>query len=307
MDAASEIPVLEVASVRKDYGALRAVDDVSFVVRRGECFGLLGPNGAGKTTTIRMVYGFSPLTSGSVRVFGLPIAEAFRRVRARLGVCQQGNTLDPDLSVLENLLVFAGYFRIPRRQALARAEELLAFFSLEGRKRFSHEELSGGMARRLMLARALINSPELLILDEPTTGLDPQSRNTLWDRLLDLKRQGLTILLTTHAMEEAERFCDRLCIVDNGLVTAEGEPRGLIETHVGRHVLEVETPEPEFLDAVRQGGWQSERSGRRFIVYGRERAALVALRDRFCPEYGLLRPATLEDVFLRLTGRELRE
>lgn len=184
---------------------------------------------------------------------------------------------------------------------------MLAFFALEAKKRLSYEELSGGMARRLMLARALVNTPDLLILDEPTTGLDPQSRNTLWDRLLDLKRQGLTILLTTHAMEEAERFCDRLCVVDHGRVTAAGTPRGLIESHVGRHVLEVETPEPDFLEAVRQGGWQSEHSGRRFIVYGRERAALVALRERFCPEYGLLRPATLEDVFLRLTGRELRE
>ncbi len=307
MDTASAIPILEVAAARKDYGAFTAVADVSFAVRRGECFGLLGPNGAGKTTTIRMIYGFSPRTAGDIRVFGLDIATAPRRIRARLGVCQQGNTLDPDLSVLENLLVFASYFRIPHDKARARAEELLAFFALEAKKRLSYEELSGGMARRLMLARALVNNPDLLILDEPTTGLDPQSRNTLWDRLLDLKRQGLTILLTTHAMEEAERFCDRLCIVDHGRVTAAGTPRGLIESHVGRHVLEVETPEPDFLDAVRQGGWQSERSGRRCIVYGRERAELVALRERFCPEYGLLRPATLEDVFLRLTGRELRE
>ena len=300
-------PVLEVHQAQKNFGTFRAVDGVSFAVERGECFGLLGPNGAGKTTTIRMIYGFSPLSGGSIKLFGQDIATAFRRVRARIGVCQQGNTLDPDVSVLENLLVFAGYFRIPRKEALRRAEELLAFFALEGKKRLRYEELSGGMARRLMLARAIINKPELLILDEPTTGLDPQSRNTLWDRLLDLKRQGLTILLTTHAMEEAERFCDRLCIVDHGRVTAAGTPRGLIESHVGRHVLEVETPEPDFLEAVRQGGWQSERSGRRCIVYGRERAALVALRERFCPEYGLLRPATLEDVFLRLTGRELRE
>ncbi|WP_428562921.1 MAG: ABC transporter ATP-binding protein [Solidesulfovibrio sp. DCME] len=307
MDAALPPPALEVTAVRKDYGPVAAVTDVSFSVSRGECFGLLGPNGAGKTTTIRMIYGFSPLGAGSVRVFGEDIVTAFRRIRSRLGVCQQGNTLDPDLTVLENLLVFASYFRIPRREALARAEELLAFFALEARKRFQYEELSGGMARRLMLARALVNRPDLLILDEPTTGLDPQSRNTLWDRLLDLKRQGLTILLTTHAMEEAERFCDRLCIVDAGRVTAAGTPRGLIEAHVGRHVLEVEAPEPAFLAAVAQGGLPSERSGRRCIVYGRDREELVTLRDLFCPEYGLLRPASLEDVFLRLTGRELRE
>ncbi len=307
MDAATTAPVLEVLSARKDYGTFRAVSDVSFTVQPGECFGLLGPNGAGKTTTIRMIYGFSPRSGGTIRVFGQDIATAFRRIRARLGVCQQGNTLDPDLTVLENLLVFASYFRIPRREARKRAGELLAFFALEAKRRFQYEELSGGMARRLMLARALINSPELLILDEPTTGLDPQSRNTLWDRLLDLKRQGLTILLTTHAMEEAERFCDRLCIVDHGTVTAAGTPQGLLARHVGRYALEVESPQEDFLEAVRQGGWKCDRSGRRCIVYGENRVELAALRDRFCPEHGLLRPATLEDVFLRLTGRELRE
>ena len=301
------VPVLEVVAARKRFGAFTAVDGVSFAVARGECFGLLGPNGAGKTTTIRMIYGFSPLSRGQIRVFGLDVATAFRRIRARLGVCQQANTLDPDLSVLENLLVFAGYFRIPRREALARAEALLSFFALEAKKKLSYEELSGGMARRLMLARAIINKPDLLILDEPTTGLDPQSRNTLWDRLLDLKRQGLTILLTTHAMDEAERFCDRLCIVDHGRVRVEGEPRGLVAAHAGRHVLEVEAPQPDFLDAVAREGWRFDRSGRRLLVYGEDRAALLALRERFCPEHGMFRPASLEDVFLRLTGRELRE
>uniref|UniRef100_I2PWF0 ABC-type multidrug transport system, ATPase component n=1 Tax=Desulfovibrio sp. U5L TaxID=596152 RepID=I2PWF0_9BACT len=302
-----DIPVIEVEAARKDYGPLRAVDDVSFVVRRGECFGLLGPNGAGKTTTIRMIYGFSPRTSGTVRVFGLDIATHFRRIRSRLGVCQQGNTLDPDLSVLENLLVFAGYFRIPRREALARAGELLAFFALEGKKRFQYEELSGGMARRLMLARAIMNRPDLLILDEPTTGLDPQSRNTLWDRLLDLKRQGLTILLTTHAMEEAERFCDRLCIIDHGRVAAGGDPAGLVAGSVGRHVLEVESPGADLPAYLAAEGLRFDRSGRRLLIYGEDRATLLAIRDRFCPEGGYFRPATLEDVFLRLTGRELRE
>jgi len=307
MDATSSAPVLEVTGARKHFGEFTAVDGVSFSVAHGECFGLLGPNGAGKTTTIRMIYGFSPLSGGSIRVFGLDVATAFRRIRARLGVCQQANTLDPDLSVLENLLVFAAYFRIPKGEALSRAESLLAFFALEGKKRLSYEELSGGMARRLMLARAIINKPDLLILDEPTTGLDPQSRNTLWDRLLDLKRQGLTILLTTHAMEEAERFCDRLCIIDHGRVTTEGDPRGLILAHAGRQVLEVESPGEDFIAAVTGEGWRSDRSGRRLLVYGEDRAALLALRERFCPELGMLRPATLEDVFLRLTGRELRE
>jgi len=300
-------PVLEVSQAQKNFGTFRAVDGVSFAVDRGECFGLLGPNGAGKTTTIRMIYGFSPLSGGAIKLFGQDIATAFRRVRARIGVCQQGNTLDPDVSVLENLLVFAGYFRIPRKEALRRAEELLAFFALEGKKRLQYEELSGGMARRLMLARAIINKPELLILDEPTTGLDPQSRNTLWDRLLDLKRQGLTILLTTHAMEEAERFCDRLCIIDHGRVVAEGDPAGLTAAHVGHYALEVESPDPALLAYLDAQGLRHDRSGRRCIIYGDDRRQLLDMRERFCPDCGYFRAATLEDVFLRLTGRELRE
>ena len=307
MEQPHDAPILAVTGARKTYGAVEAVRDVSFAVRRGECFGLLGPNGAGKTTTIRMIYGFSPPTGGAITVFGQDIRTGFRRIKARLGVCQQGNTLDPDLSVLENLLVFAGYFGIPRAEARARADELLAFFALEAKKRFQYEELSGGMARRLMLARAIINRPELLILDEPTTGLDPQSRNTLWDRLLDLKRQGLTILLTTHAMEEAERFCDRLCIIDHGRVVVEGEPAGLVAERAGRYALEVESPEEAMAVHLSEAGIRFDRSGRRLIVYGDDKAALLALRERFCAESGFLRPATLEDVFLRLTGRELRE
>ena len=307
MERTDEQPVLSVTAVRKTYGAFTAVDSVSFAVRRGECFGLLGPNGAGKTTTIRMIYGFSPTTGGTIRVFGQDIRTGFRRIKARLGVCQQGNTLDPDLSVLENLLVFAGYFGIPRAEARIRADELLAFFALEAKKRFQYEELSGGMARRLMLARAIINRPELLILDEPTTGLDPQSRNTLWDRLLDLKRQGMTILLTTHAMEEAERFCDRLCIIDHGRVAAEGVPAALVAARAGRYALEVESPEEAMAEHLHEAGIRFDRSGRRLIVYGDDKAALIALRERFCAESGFIRAATLEDVFLRLTGRELRE
>lgn len=307
MEQHETAPVLEVSQAQKNFGAFRAVDGVSFTVSRGECFGLLGPNGAGKTTTIRMIYGFSPLSGGTIRLFGLDIATAFRRIRARIGVCQQGNTLDPDVSVLENLLVFAGYFRIPRKEALRRAEELLAFFALEAKKRLQYEELSGGMARRLMLARAIINKPDLLILDEPTTGLDPQSRNTLWDRLLDLKRQGLTILLTTHAMEEAERFCDRLCIIDHGRVVAEGDPAGLTASHAGRYALEVESPDPALIEFLAAHGLRHDRSGRRCIIYGDDRRQLLDLRERYCPDCGYFRAATLEDVFLRLTGRELRE
>jgi len=307
MEQVADGPILEVEAAQKKFGDFQAVDGVQFTVQRGECFGLLGPNGAGKTTTIHMIYGFSPLSGGTIRVFGQDIHTAFRRIRARIGICQQANTLDPDLSVLENMLVFAGYFGIPRAEALARAEELLAFFALEGRKRLHYDELSGGMARRLMLARAIINRPDLLILDEPTTGLDPQSRNTLWDRLLDLKRQGMTILLTTHAMEEAERFCDRLCIIDHGRVVAEGVPAELIGTHVGRFTLEVECPDPTLTAYLAEQQIRFDLSGRRLILYGEDRQTLLDLRERFCPEQGYFRPASLEDLFLRLTGRELRE
>ncbi len=300
--------ILRVTGLTKVFDGLTAVDGISFSVQKAEIFGLLGPNGAGKTSTIRALYGFSPITSGQVEVFGLPIGERWREIRSRIGVCQQENTLDPDLTVLQNLMVFASYFDIPKADALTRAEELLTFFALEGRKRFHYDDLSGGMARRLMLARSIINQPELLILDEPTTGLDPQSRSALWDRLEELRARGLTILITTHYMEEASRLCDRLVIMDHGRILVEGAPGALIAEHAGRLVMEIEQPAPELIRFFADAGARYDDLGRRLIVYSETGDRLFEEAcERFSPQSRAIRPAALEDVFLRLTGRELRE
>ncbi|MFA7536439.1 MAG: ABC transporter ATP-binding protein [Desulfuromonadales bacterium] len=217
-------PILEATSLTKIFGAFRAVDGISFHIRKAECFGILGPNGAGKTSTIRMLYGFSPKSDGHLRIFGLDADRDLRRIKARIGVCQQENTLDPDLSVEQNLEVFARYFDLPRRGVRERAAELLRFIALDHRRQAKIPELSGGMLRRLMLARALINDPEMLILDEPTTGLDPQSRHQVWLRLEELKSRGLSILLTTHYMDEATRLCDRLVLLTTAASWSKGRP-----------------------------------------------------------------------------------
>ncbi|MEI6563153.1 MAG: ABC transporter ATP-binding protein [bacterium] len=232
-------PIIEAADVRKTYGAFTAVDGVSFSVTHGELFGILGPNGAGKTSTIRMIYGYSPLSGGSLRVFGSDIESAWRTIRAKLGVCHQENNLDTEMSVRQNLEVFAGFFGMPRREAAESATRLLDFFGLTHKESAQVNELSGGMMRRLVIARALINNPELLILDEPTTGLDPQTRHQLWDKLAQLKQSGVTILLTTHYMEEAARLCDRLIIIDHGRILVEGHPRELIERFGGETLEDV--------------------------------------------------------------------
>ena len=300
--------VIEAEHLRKTFGAFAAVDGISFHVRRGECFGILGPNGAGKTTTIRMIYGFSPLSGGRLRVFGLDIAERLRDIKSRIGVCQQDNNLDPDLTVLRNLEIFAGYFDIASRQARERALELLKFIALDHRKDSPVSELSGGLMRRLMLARALINEPELLILDEPTTGLDPQSRHSIWDRLEGLRSKGLTILLTTHYMEEASRLCDRLIIVDSGRILVEGRPGDLIREYAGRDVIEISSPNEPLRQFLRSHGLAFDDLGHRLIVYCDDRGSLYEeISRRYCTEGCVMRMATLEDVFLKLTGRELRE
>jgi len=300
--------VIEAEGLRKSFGDLVAVDGISFHVVRGECFGILGPNGAGKTSTIRMIYGFSPMTGGALRVFGLPISKGCRVIKARIGVCQQENTLDPDLSVQQNLEVFARYFDVPKRQARERAEKLLEFMGLGHRKKAKVTELSGGMMRRLVLARALINEPDLLILDEPTTGLDPQSRHQVWDRLEELRAKGISILLTTHYMDEASRLCDRLVIMDHGRILVEGTPMGLIRKHVGQDVIEVATPSDALRTHIRSQSMAHEDLGHRLIIYGREGDKLFhKITDEYCQEGCILRMATLEDVFLKLTGRGLRE
>jgi len=300
--------VIEAKDLRKQFRDLVAVDSITFTVRQGECFGLLGPNGAGKTSTIRMIYGFSPMTAGELRVFGLDIATQWRAIRSRVGVCQQENNLDPDLTVLKNLEVFASYFDMPASTARPRALELLRFISLEQRAHTRIPELSGGMMRRLILARALINDPELLILDEPTTGLDPQSRHQVWEKIEELRSRGLSVLLTTHYMDEASRLCDRLVIMDQGKILVEGRPADLIERHAGRHVMEVHRPDTDLRRFIDEQNLAYDDLVHRIILYGSDNERLFDTLSSRCGSGGYtLRMATLEDVFLRLTGRELRE
>ena len=238
----------------------------------------------------------------------MDIRTDYRKIKSRIGVCQQDNTLDPDLSVEQNLHVFAGYFSIPKKEAAERTEELLDFFALSHKKDAKVIELSGGMARRLILARSLINRPELLILDEPTTGLDPQSRHQVWEKLEDLKKTGLTVVITTHNMEEASHLCDRLVIVDHGKILVDGSPEALIERHAGSNIIEIEGPDQTLIEYVKENDIGHDDLGRRLILYETETKDLNhTIRERFCNEKCIYRNSTLEDVFLRLTGRELRE
>ena len=240
-------PVIKAENLTKRFQDLVAVDHISFEIQAGQCFGFLGPNGAGKTSTIRMIYGFSPITEGSLLVFGKDIRRHFREIKTRTGVCQQENNLDPDFTVWENLLVYARYFNLPKKIARERAEEWLNFMGLIHKRDSKVPELSGGLMRRLVIARALMHNPELLILDEPTTGLDPQSRHQVWEQVWQLKNKGLCILLTTHYMDEAEQICDRLVIMDQGHILVEGTPLSLIRQHIGGNVIEVENPGPPLI------------------------------------------------------------
>ena len=292
----------------KTFNGLKAVDGISMSMSRGECFGILGPNGAGKTTTVRMIYGFSPVSSGILKVFGMDIQKHARLVKAKSGVCQQENNLDPDLTVLQNLVTFASYFDIPRAGARKRALKLLRFMRLEHKQQAKILELSGGMQRRLVIARALINEPDLLILDEPTTGLDPQSRHQVWERLTQLKARGLGILLTTHYMEEAAQLCDRLVIMDHGRILIEGRPVDLIHQKIGANVIEVKSPSESLLRFVNESGLDHEKLSHRLLIYTKDGETLFRhISKGFCDRNCSLRMATLEDVFLKLTGRELRD
>ncbi|MCX5849269.1 MAG: ATP-binding cassette domain-containing protein [Deltaproteobacteria bacterium] len=301
-------PIVAVRNLKKSFGDFVAVNDISFSVDKGICFGILGPNGAGKTSTIRMIYGFSPITVGDLFVFGLDIKTQSRIIKARIGVCQQENTLDPDLTVMQNFEVFARYFDLDKKNARERALSLLKFFALEQRQNARATELSGGMVRRLVIARALINQPELLILDEPTTGLDPQSRHQVWEKLESLKKKGITILLTTHYMEEASRLCDQLVIMDEGRILAQGSPQSLISEYTGNDIIEVAEPEDDLRAFSRASGERQEDLGHRLIIYAKDGHELYReICGRFSHKTCILRSATLEDVFLKLTGRELRE
>ncbi|MBE7560139.1 ABC transporter ATP-binding protein [bacterium] len=301
-------PVVRARNLTKRYGPFLAVDHIDFDIRPGECFGLLGPNGAGKSTTIKMLHCFFPPSEGELSLFGLPAETHAREIKARMGVCGQEPSLDPDLSVLQNLVVFARYFNNTGREARRRAEQLLAFISLSHKKNAPIVSLSGGMKRRLQIARALLSDPQLVILDEPTTGLDPQSRHQVWDRISHLKMEGKTILLTTHYMDEAETLCDRLLIMDHGKILEEGTPPELIARHVGGWVIEIVHPTLEVRAWLSERGLAFEETSARAVLHPPDAEALFhALRQRFPGCSCSLRRATLEDVFLKLTGRELRE
>ena len=297
-------------ALRKTFGSFTAVDGIDFEVRPGEAFGFLGPNGAGKTSTMRMIACASPVTSGELRVFDRDPRTDASAIKARLGVVPQADNLDAELTVRENLLMYARYFDIPQRVARDRAEELLAFVQLAERRDSQVETLSGGMKRRLTIARALVNEPELILLDEPTTGLDPQARHLIWERLYRLKRQGTTLLLTTHYMDEAEQLCDRLLVMDKGRIVAEGSPRELIARYVTREVLEVRmSDEVRAANAGRLAtlGTHLEHLPERLQFYADDgEQVLEQIHQMGLPvERALVRRATLEDVFLRLTGRTL--
>jgi lipooligosaccharide transport system ATP-binding protein len=307
---ASDNSLIEARRLTKTFGRRTVVDGVDLEVRRGECVGLLGPNGAGKTTTIHMVACYVRVGGGELRVFGLDPARDARAIKRRLGVVPQEDSLDPDLTVLTNLTVYARYFEIPRAKAAARAAELLQFVQLEERAREPIRILSGGMRRRLALARALISRPDLLILDEPTTGLDPQARHLVWQKLRGLRQGGVTMLLTTHYMEEASQLCDRVLILDEGRILAAGAPAALVDEHVGREVIELHDAgalAPGVLERLTGLSDSVERAGDEVYLYfrdGRSPPAVLPLLERAAFAH---RPATLEDVFLRLTGRELRD
>jgi lipooligosaccharide transport system ATP-binding protein len=304
-------PAVLARGLVKVYGERTAVDGIDLSVPAAGCFGVLGPNGAGKTTTIRMITCVSPPTAGELYVLGQDVRGDRRRLKRRIGVVPQGMTLDTDLLVRENLITFANYHNVPRSSADKRADELLRFAQLSERADSKIEELSGGMQRRLLIARALVNDPELVVLDEPTTGLDPQARHFVWERLRSLKRYGKTLLITTHYMEEAAQLCDRLVIIDHGRIIAEGAPRELIRQNVPPRVVEVlgEVSAEEVREAA--GGYANEveRVGDRVLVYGSDSDAIAArIQERALSHQGfLLRDATLEDVFLRLTGHALGE
>jgi lipooligosaccharide transport system ATP-binding protein len=306
-------PLIEAKALTKRFGSYLAVDGVDFSVGRGEVFGFLGPNGAGKTTTMRMIACVSPRTEGELRVLGMDPANEGAAIRARLGVVPQEDNLDGELTVWDNLLVYGRYFGLPHAEIRERAGELLRFARLDDRRTSRVDPLSGGMKRRLTIARALVNRPDLLLLDEPTTGLDPQARHLLWERLYSLKRQGVTLVLTTHYMDEAEQLCDRLVIMDQARIVAEGSPRALIDRHATREVVELRFADPgeqqAALPLLAGLGERLEPLADRLLVYtahGDTTGGELSAHDVH-PQSVLVRRSSLEDVFLHLTGRTLDE
>lgn len=299
----------------KRYGSHTAVDHVDFTVEPGECFGFLGPNGAGKTSTMKMIYGRSAVSEGVLRVLELDPDTQLAQVKRQVGVVPQDNNLDPDLTVWENLYLYARYFELPPAAARERCRFVLDFVSLADKSGARVDELSGGMKRRLVIGRSLINSPRVLVLDEPTTGLDPHARHLVWQQLAALRAEGVTLLLTTHYMEEAARLCDRLVVMDQGRILAEGRPDRLVEEHVGSQVVELRdagrvNPETDLPQTVRQRIRRTHRVGSSLFLFTDDNRTLLDELAGASPDLvasALARPATLEDVFLTLAGRGLEE
>jgi lipooligosaccharide transport system ATP-binding protein len=300
--------VISARNLTKRYGNLVAVDGVSFDIRRGECFGFLGPNGAGKTSTMRIISCVSPVTGGELTVDGMDVRRDQRAIKSTLGVVSQADSLDPDLSVLQNLLSHGRFFELSRGDAETRSWAALDMFRLREKAHQRPDELSGGMRRRLLIARALLHGPRTLVLDEPTTGLDPQTRHMVWDQIVELKSREITVLLTSHNMEEAAYLCDRLVVMDGGRILVEGPPRELVRTNVGDQVVEAQVPRGDragLLDRLRERGVDFQDRGDSVLLYGDDG---VASLDGDLDGYPVVRrPANLEDVFLRLTGRGLRD
>ena len=300
--------LIKAYDLTKKFGSFTAVDHINFEVRKSECVGFLGPNGAGKTTTVRMIYCFSPVTEGELTVAGMNVSTHAREIKKMVGVAPQEDNLDPDFTVIKNLQVYARYFDIPKAEAARRAIELLKFFQLEEKQTKAIDELSAGMKRRLIIARALINEPQILLLDEPTTGLDPQGRHIVWDEIRSLLKHGVTIILTTHYMDEAAALCDRVLIVDNGKIIETGVPQKLIREHVGEDVLEVPFNDV-ILKALKEELPEAdvEIFGDQIRVFVNKHGVFERIVKRFPCVNMTIRNANLEDVFLKLTGRKLRE
>jgi lipooligosaccharide transport system ATP-binding protein len=311
MTAATELPLVHARGLIKHFGDLVAVDGIDFDVQKGEAFGFLGPNGAGKTSTMRMIGCVSPPSGGALSILGLDPVRQGAEIRARLGVVPQQDTLDFELTVRENIIIYGRYFGLPRQELRKRAEELLEFVQLTERADDRVEPLSGGMKRRLTIARSLVNEPDVLLLDEPTTGLDPQARHTVWDRLFRLKQRGVTLILTTHYMDEAEQLCDRLVVMDKAKIVAEGSPSDLIDRYSTREVVELRfrLDQPPEGVAARMDGLvhRLEALPDRLLLYtdDGDAAANKVHEIGLQPESVLVRRSTLEDVFLHLTGRTL--
>ena len=301
--------LVKAENVTKRFGELVAVDSVSFEIVKGESFGFLGPNGAGKTTIMRMLQSVSPLTGGKLTLAGMDVGERSREIKCLIGVAPQDDNLDPDFTVFQNLIVYARYFDIPKEKAQTKAEELLKFMQLEEKRDTIITSLSGGMRRRLILARALMNEPQILILDEPTTGLDPQARHLIWTKIRNLQKQKVTVILTTHYMDEAAQLCDRIIIMDHGKIIEKGSPPDMVKKHVGEEVLEV-LNSPEAMACLKQNfpDARIDVVGDKIQVFANKpRGVLAKVLEEASFKGALIRDSNLEDVFLKLAGRSLRD